>query len=349
MKLQFLRPSGRRAIVNAIATLTLLGALGTPHAALFKDPQLESLQDAGKYAELEQLAAARLKSNANEAEASAALSLALTFVDPSDAKRIEAGAKQAKLCTEQYPQMAVCHIAIAQNLSMQMLNMGMAKAVRNVGALKDAWTRALELEPTSFTARVQLAKLYLTLPGMMGGSTSKARELEAAVRTSQPETARIIRAHIAGEAKNWTAMESELLALKPSKDGAMLEEVRDATMQLALNFLKDSKDLAKAKTLYESLQRDQPSRAAGFYGAARVQAALGQPNEAIRLFERAKTLAGADDYPIDQRLGDTLLAKGDKAQAKVVYERFIANKRAKPANVDEVQKKLAKLANGESK
>ena len=343
MNIQLLRPRGTRSIVKAMATLTLLGALGTAQAAIFKDPQLEALQDAEKYAELEQLAHARFKTNAADAEASAALSLALTFVDTSDAKRLEAGANQAKLCTEQHPNMAVCHLASAQNLSMQMINMGMAKAMRSVGTLKDGWIRTLELEPTSFTARVQLAKLYVTLPGMMGGSTSKAKELEAAVRSSQPETARIIRVHIAGEAKNWTEMDSELLALKPGKDGAMLAEVREATMQLALVFFKDGKDLAKAKSLYESLQRDQPSRAAGFYGAARVQAAMGKPDEAIHLFERAKTLAGANDFPIDHRLGDTLLAKGDKAQAKAVYERFIANKRSKPANVEEVRKSLAKL------
>jgi tetratricopeptide (TPR) repeat protein len=190
---------------------------------------------------------------------------------------------------------------------------------------------------------VQLAKLCVTVPALMGGSVAKAKELEAAVRSSQPETARIIRVHIAGEARKWAEMEAELLAIKPTRDAAMLEEVRDATMQLALVFFKDAKDLAKAKSLYESLQRDQPGRAAGFYGVARVQAALGQPDEAIRLFERAKTLAGADDYPIDHRLGDTLLAKGDKAQAKAAYERFIANKRAKPANVEEVRKNLAKL------
>jgi tetratricopeptide (TPR) repeat protein len=349
MKIHLLRIPRPRVLVSAIAALTLLGTLQTSQAALFKDSQLESLQDAGKYAELEKLAQARLKIDGSEAEARAALALALTFTDISDVNRLEAGAIQARRCTEQFPQMAVCHIANAQNLSMQMLNMGMGKAIRNVGVLKDAWSRALELEPTSFTARVQLAKLYLTLPGIMGGSTSKAKELEAAVRTIQPETARIIRAHIAGEAKNWTAMESELQALKPSNDGAMQEEVRAATMQLALNFLKDRKDLTKGKSLYESLQRDQPGRAAGFYGAARVQAALAQPDEAIRLFEHARTLAGADDYPIDQRLGDALLARGDKAQAKAVYERFIASKRAQPANIEEVQKKLTKLANGESK
>ena len=343
MKMYSMTPNGFRSIASVIISLALLSTLGTSQAAIFKDSQLESLQDTGKYVELEQVAQARLKTNGADAEASAALSLALTFVDTSDAKRLDAGANQAKLCTEKHPNVAVCHLAVAQNLSMQMINMGMTKAMRSVGTLKDVWIRALELEPTSFTARVQLAKLYVTLPGMMGGSTSKAKELEAAVRSSQPETARIIRVHIAAEAKKWAEMESELLALKPGKDGAMLAEVREATMQLALNFLKDGKDLAKAKSLYESLQRDQSSWAAGFYGAARVQAALGQPDEAIRLFERSKTLAGADDYPIDHRLGDTLLAKGDKAQAKVVYERFIVNKRSKSANVEEVLKTLAKL------
>jgi len=93
------------------------------------------MQDAGKYAELEQLAQARLKTNTTDAEASAALSLALTLVDTVDAKRLEAGANQARLCTEQHPNVAVCHLAAAQNLSMQMINMGMVKAMRSVGTL----------------------------------------------------------------------------------------------------------------------------------------------------------------------------------------------------------------------
>jgi tetratricopeptide (TPR) repeat protein len=338
-------PHDRRThlITAVLAALALGTSLGSAQAAIFKDAQLESLHEDGKFAELEQHARTRLKTNPADAEASAALVLGLSFADPADAKRLEAGAQQAKLCTDSHPEVAVCHLAAAQNLSLQMLNMGMAQAMRSVGSLKDVWTRTLALEPTSFTARVQLAKLYLVLPVMMGGSTSQAKELEAAVRGSQPETARIIRAHIAGEAKQWAEMEAELLALKPTNHSAMRREVREATMQLALNFLKDGKDLAKAKRQYESLQRDQPRWADGFYGAARVQAALGAPDEAIRLFERARNLNGADEYPIDHRLGDTLLAKGDKAQAKAVYERFIANKRAKPANVEEVRKRLAKL------
>lgn len=341
MKTPFISHRSRLSFASATATLALLSSLGSAQAAVFKDAQLESLQDAGKFVELEQQAQIRLKSNAADAEASAALSLALSFSDAGDGKRLEAGAKQAKLCTEQHPNVAVCHLASAQNLGLQMLSMGMAKAMRNVGSLKESWIRTLELDPSSFTARVQLAKLYLTVPGMMGGSVSKAKDLEAAVRSSQPETARLIRVYIAAEDKKWAAMESELLALKPSKDGAMLDEMREATVQLAKVFLKDN--LAKAKSLYEGLQRDQPQSASGPYGLSRVYAAQGQTDEAIRHLERAKTLSGADDYPIDHRLGDAYLAKGDKAQAKAAYERFIANKRANPANVEDARKSLAKL------
>ena len=327
----------------AIATFTLLGAFGTAQAAIFKDARFESLQDAGKYTELEQLAQARLKGNPGEAEASAALSLALTFVDASDAKRLEAGARQAKLCIEQHPMVAACHLAAAENLGMQMLNSGMAKAMRSAGTLKETWIRTLELDPNSFTARVQLAKLYVTLPGMMGGSVSKARDLELAIRSSQAETARIIRVHIAAEDKNWTEMESELLALKPGKDGAMRKEVREASAQLAKVFLRDSKDLAKATRLFERLQRDQPESAGGAYGMSRVFAAQGKTDEAIRSLERARTLGDAAEYPIDHRLGDAYLAKGDQAQAKAALERYIGNKRANPANLESARKSLAQI------
>jgi predicted negative regulator of RcsB-dependent stress response len=114
-------------------------------------------------------------------------------------------------------------------------------------------------------------------------------------------------------------------------------------MQLARVYLKDNKDLAKAKSLYEGLHRDQPSKASGSYGLSRVYAAQGQTDEAIRYLERARTLGGADELPVDHRLGDAYLAKGDKAQAKAAYERFIANKRANPANVEDARKSLAKL------
>ncbi len=330
-------------IRTSLTAAALWAGLGLAQASIFKDPQFESLAEAGKYAEMEQQAQARLKSNAADVQASAALALALSVTDPDDGKRMEAGAKQAKQCVEQHPTAAVCQLVRAQNLYLQMSDAGMFKAVRLMDGVKEALNRALELDPSSFVARVQLTKLYLYAPGVLGGSTAKAKELEAAVRSSQPEQAKLLRAYIAADAKKWNDMESELAALKPGKDAALLEEARAATMQLATHYLKDAKEPAKAKAIFESLQREQPTYAHGAYGLGRVHAEAGQTDEALRYFEKAKTLAGADELPIDHRLGDVLLAKGDKAQAKAAYERFLKSKRANPNNVDAARKSLASL------
>ncbi|MBT9491003.1 MAG: tetratricopeptide repeat protein [Paucibacter sp.] len=338
MHIQTLRPSR-----SFLAAITLLAALGSAQAAIFKDAQFDGLVDANKYAELERLAQARLKANPADAEASAALSLALSSLDGSDSKRVEAGAKQAKACVEQHPLVSVCHLVTAQSLNVQMGSAGMFKMAGLLGDIKAALIRALELEPTQATARIQLAKLYLFAPGMLGGSVTKARELEAAVANSQPEQARVIRIYIAAEAKKWAEMEAELLALKPAKDTTLLDEARSAYLQLATHYLKDGKDVNKARSLFEQLQREQPTQAAGSYGLGRVHAEMGQSDEAVRMFERAKTLAGADDLPVDHRLGDALLAKGDKAQAKAAYERFLAKKNTNPNNVESARKSLAKL------
>ncbi|MCV2356772.1 tetratricopeptide repeat protein [Paucibacter sp. B2R-40] len=327
-----------------LAALTLLTALGSAQATIFKDKELDALSDANKFAELERLAQTRLKANPADAEASAALSLALSSLDSSDKKRVEAGANQAKACVEQHPTVAVCQLVTAQSLNVQMGSAGMFKMASMLGDIKAALIRTLELEPSMAMARIQLAKLYLFAPGMLGGSVAKARELEAAVHNSQPEQARIIRINIAAEGKKWAEMEAELLALKPAKDVTLLDESRSAYLQLATHYLKDEKDFTKAKSLFEQLQREQPSQAAGVYGLGRVHGEMGQFDEAVRLFERARTLEGADDLPIDHRLGDALLAKGDKPQAKAAYERFLTKKNANPNNVDAARKSLAKLS-----
>lgn len=343
MKARFQPACMLGTVTKRITIVALLATLGSSHAATFKDARFEALQDGGKYTELEQLAQARLKADPANPEASAALSLALTLVDTTDPKRLDAGARQALQCIDQHPMVAVCHLAAAENLGMQMVNMGMASAMRNARNLKQSWLRALELDPASFTARVQLAKLYLALPGMMGGSNAKAKELELAVRSSQPETARIIRVYLAAEDKKWAEMETDLLAIRASKDGAMRKEVREATLQLAKIYLNGGKDLAKAASLYERLQRDQPESAAGFYGMSRVYAAKGQTDGALHQLEQARSLGDAADYPIEHRLGDAYLAKGDKVAAKAAYLRYLGNKRTHPANLETVRQNLSQI------
>ncbi|MDQ1833589.1 hypothetical protein [Massilia scottii] len=54
-----------------MSALAMPVSMNPAQAAIFKDAQLERLQDAGKYAEPEQKAQARVKANAVDAEAGA--------------------------------------------------------------------------------------------------------------------------------------------------------------------------------------------------------------------------------------------------------------------------------------
>ena len=118
---------------------------------------------------------------------------------------------------------------------------------------------------------------------------------------------------------------------------------RDVDIELVAAEFVEQKSHAKAKGVFEAVQRDNPQHAAGPYGLARVALETNQPDEALRLLERCRTLEGADRYPLDYRAGQALLAKGDKAGAKVALDRVVHNKRSHPRHVDDAKKKLDEL------
>ena len=62
-----------------------------------------------------------------------------------------------------------------------------------------------------------------------------------------------------------------------------------------------------------------------------------------RRLERAKSLLGAEQLPLDHRQGIAWQAKGDKAQARAAFERYLQNRRASPNNVEDCRRRLAEL------
>ena len=219
------------------------------------------------------------------------------------------------------------------------------KAISLAGKVKGNLQRALELDPALFEARVGLVQFYLRVPGMVGGSVSKARELAGELSTSRPEQARLLRAMVAANDKNWAEEERELRAVKPGDDLPLKFAVREAWGQLGTDLMW-AKQPEKSREIFNALQRDWPKHALGYYGMGRVEASQGHPDEAIRLYEKAASLDGADKLPIDHRLGQALVDKGDKAAAQRALERFVANKRSNPANVKDARKLLDELGQG---
>jgi tetratricopeptide (TPR) repeat protein len=308
-----------------LVPLALALLAGAAHADVLKDPQWQAWLDAGKSADLARAAQAQAKARPDDDQA--AIALALAAIDDNDAGRLEASIPALQACADKRPQ-AACSYALGRVYGQQAMTASVFKMPGLATRTKEQFARAVEQDPALFEARSGLTQFYLMAPGFAGGSVAKARELAAEVQPRQPEQARLLRA---------------LVAMKPGDDRTVARELRGEWSRLGFEFM-EQKSFPKARGIFEALQRDYPAHAAGPYGLGRVLTEQGQPDEAVKAFERARTLEGAERLPLDHRLGQALIAKGDKVAARVALERFVQNKRANPRNVEEAKKLLAGLA-----
>ncbi|MGM9480730.1 tetratricopeptide repeat protein [Roseateles sp. NT4] len=316
--------------------LALALLAGAAQADLLKDPQWQAWLDTGKTADL--VRAAQGKPGDDQS----AVALALAAADDNDATRLEASIPALQTCIDKRPQ-AVCAYALGRVYGQQAMTASVFKMAGLAGKTKEQFVKAVELDPTLFEARTGLTQFYLMAPGFAGGSTAKAKELAVEVQPRQPEQAKLLRALVAMNDKDWAGAERELSSVKAGDDHPLQRELRGAWTRVGFEHM-EQKNFTKARGVFEALQRDYPAHAAGPYGLGRTALDQDQPDEAIKSLERARTLEGADRMPIDHRLGQALIAKGDKAAAKVALERFVQNKRANPRNVEEARKLLAGLA-----
>ena len=324
-----------RLIPLALALLA-----GAAQADLLKDPQWQAWLDAGRSADLARAAQARARAQPDDDQA--AVALALAAVDDNDGARLEAAVPALQACADKRPQ-AICSYALGRVYGQQAMTASVFKMPGLAAKTKEQFAKAVELDPQLFEARSGLTQFYLMAPGFAGGSTAKAKELATEVQPRQPEQAKLLRALLAMNDKDWAGAERELASVKPGDDRTVARELRGNWQRLGFEFM-EQKNLPKARGIFEALQRDYPAHAAGPYGLGRVLVEMGQPDEAVKALEHARALEGAERLPIDHRLGQALIAKGDKTAAKVALERFVQNKRANPRNVEEAKKLLAGLA-----
>lgn len=318
----------------------LAGCMPLAHAELLKDAQWQAWLDAGKTAELGRAAQVRAKAQSDDDQS--AIALALVAVDDNDPSRIEASIAPLQSCAEKRPQ-AACSYALGRVYGQQAMTASVFKMPGLATKTKEQFLKAVELDPALFEARSVLTQFYLMAPSFAGGGVDKAKALITDVQARQPEQARLLRAMVAVHDKDWTTAERELQSTKPGADRTLARELRGQWTRLGLEYV-EQKNFPKAQAAFEWVQREHPTHAAGAYGMGRLLIETGKYDEAIQALERARGLEGSERMPIDHRLGQALLAKGDKAAARVALERFVQNKRANPRNVEEARKLLGTLA-----
>ena len=320
--------------------LPVVAALSAPaQAQFFKDAQLEAALRADKPGDLARLARQRAASAPTEPQT--VLLHAVVALERDVAAPRKDALTRAEACLKANPQAAECHYAFGAVLGIQAMSEGMFKAARSIGSIRDSLAQAVTLEPAWFPARSALVLFYLEVPGMMGGSASKAAEV--ALSAPRPEQVRALQARIAlADGKAESAL-ATLVPLATSSDAAIADDARQWAEQAAHKLLNEGEP-AKAAGYFERAARERPGHAGGAYGLARVKAETGALEEALKFFEQAAALKGNEPYPIEYRRGLVLQKLGRNDAAKVAYTRFVDAGRGRKTQLDDARKRLSELA-----
>ena len=329
-----------RTITRWTLTCAALALAWPALAQTVKDPQLSALLDARKYAEAERVATARIAARPDDMDAYGALTVAVTNDD--DAPRREAALKRLEACVSALPAAANCHFGVGAVLGVNAMSQGMVAGLRSVGRIRESFSKALEIDPLFYAARNALVQFYLTVPGIVGGSVAKAREVANAASSKQPEHAKLLLGMVALDQKGYAQAERVVASVRAGSDKELAGDVQALWAQLGIAYLAD-KQLAKARAVFERTVQEAPQQAIGHYGLGRALAEAGESDAAIAAYQRAAPLEGAAALPIDYRLGMAWQAKGESDKARAAYARFIGVGKGNPKNLDDAKKRLAEL------
>jgi tetratricopeptide (TPR) repeat protein len=183
--------------------------------------------------------------------------------------------------------------------------------------------RAVELSPTSWEARTDLAEFYLEAPAIVGGGKDKARAQAALLAPLNPAMAHWVIARIAEKNKdNATAEQEYRAAIDASQGGAR------AWLNLAgfYRHMNRFDEMEQALRTLESRPLDHP--AALVDGAGMLLRAGRDYPLAIRLVRRylasSNTVEEAPVFKAHTLLGELLEKQGDRPAAAEEYRAALA-------------------------
>lgn len=304
-------PTTRRLL--AAACLLLAAQAGAnEYSAMFKS---------GKFAEAERAADARLATEPTNPEALIAKSRAILGAGPET--RIEQAVKLGEQCVAQYPQLSNCHLAYGNALGSKAINAGIMSAIGYAGTIRDAFKKAVELDPNNLEARFSLLQYYMQAPSIVGGGSGKAKDLAAQTAALSPDASRLMGAMLDMSDDAYAKAEAAVLAVHPAGNEALAEHQEQLLLNLGGSYLSEKK-YADSERAYRALVKLYPDSEWGPYGLARIDQEQGRYREAVAGFEKALALTARP--VIHYRIGRAWQSLGDKPKAIAAYERALAPK-----------------------
>ena len=303
--------------LSKLSTLATLVLLVTAHSASANE--YDALIKAKKYPEAERAASARLAKEPANVEAMAGRIDAIMAADSES--RIGEAVKYAKHCVSVSPASAACHLALGKSLGWKAMHGGVMSAIGYAGDMRNAFLKAVELEPRNMDARFSLLQFYMMAPGIMGGGTSKAEALAAQTTALSAEAGKIMTGMLDLAADRVAKAEAGVMAMRVGADDELNERQKGLMASVGNKHLMEKKFGDAERVLREALKRFPDGETAP-YLLVRVQQEQGKHREAVAALE--PLLAKHAHARLHYRMGQSLQALGDKARAASAFEKALA-------------------------
>jgi tetratricopeptide (TPR) repeat protein len=281
--------------------------------------EYDALIKAKKFPEAERAASAKLAKEATNPEAMIGRINAILAAGTES--RIGEAVKYSQQCISANPAVAGCHLALGKTLGWKAMTGGVMSALGYAGDMRDAFKKAVELDPRNMDARFSLLQFYMMAPGIMGGGTGKAETLAAQTSTLNADAGRIMAAMLDLAADRASKAEAAAVALRPGTDEELNERQESLLASIGNNYLHEKK-YADAERVLREGQKRFPEGDDATYLLARVQQEQGKHREAVATLEQQ--VAKQARARVHYRMGQSLQALGEKARAASAFEKAIA-------------------------
>lgn len=276
---------------------------------------------ARKYADVERAVSARLA--AEPANADALIAKTELILNEGRENRLDEAAKLAEQCIAAHPQRSECHETLGNVLGTKAVTAGIMSAIGYAGKIRDAFQKAVELDPKNYDARLSLLQYYLQAPGFVGGGSGKAQTLAADTVKINPAAGKLLQAQIDISDDKTAKAEADILAANTSGSPSLSDMQRGLLSNVGSSYVQQKK-FADAERVFRDLQQRYPDQETGYYGMARNLQEQGKQRDAIPYFEKAIAIEARSHFYY--RLGQCYQAANDKARAVGAYEKALALK-----------------------
>ncbi|HEX7965269.1 MAG TPA: tetratricopeptide repeat protein [Gammaproteobacteria bacterium] len=190
-----------------------------------------------------------------------------------------------------------------------------------LGLMKSAkaeWESAAKLKPDDVDAHVSLAMYYIMVPGLMGGSSSKAHDQEAIIEKLDPIQALRVRANEAGHE------DEDDEAVGYLQQAVAQDKTSDSLMALGMFYAGAKRYPEAFKTFHEAEAKDPNDHSAWYQIGKTAGIAKANYDEGIASLKQYLALTDLPDTQPSHawahfRLGNIYEAQGHKDQAKAEY------------------------------